>query len=63
MRARARAESITAVKKCKIFGRQKIYEGEIADVRNFAHYFMEETQELRHVVFRGLRRNLRNLGF
>ncbi len=29
----------------------------------FTHYFIEETQELRLVVFRGLRRNVRNLGF
>ncbi len=27
----------------------------------FTHYFIEETQELRHVFFRGLRRNVGNL--
>ncbi len=43
------------------FGRRKIYEGEIGDVRNL--YTLEETQELRRVVFRRLQRNVRNLGF
>ncbi len=29
----------------------------------FTHYFMKQTQELRHVFSRGLQRNVGNLGF
>ncbi len=49
------ALGITAAKKMQKFGRRKIYEDEIRDVRNFyshfftyifTNYFIEETQEL-----------------
>ncbi len=53
MRERARVES-PLQKNAKVWSR-KIYEGEIRDFRNyiFTSYFIEETQELRRVVFRG----------
>ncbi len=62
MRARERARGINAAKKCKSLVAEKFMKVKSEMSEIFTHYFIEETQEHRRVVFRGLRRNVRNLG-
>ncbi len=60
---RARERGITAAKKCRSLVVEKFMKEKSEMSEIFTHYFIEETQGLRRVVFRGLRRNVRNLGF